>query len=132
MHKNYIHYSQIYMHLNNMVAYHMLTQDIFNFANVIKSHISQGRNNLIIITWGRGGNNVCRNTSKWRVDIWNEMKYLVFHNNINIFLLLLKFCFPWNSRFFVRSVFAINIFVYFRCLLLSLISEKTWKMLVMQ
>ena len=33
-----------------------------------------------------GGNNVCRNTSKWRVDIWNEMKYLVFHNNINIFL----------------------------------------------
>ena len=47
------------MHLHNMVAYHIPTQDMFNFANVVnsrfKSHISQGCNNLILITWGGGG-----------------------------------------------------------------------------
>ena len=45
--------------------YHILTQDMFNFAYVIirnaTSHNSQGCNNLIRITWG-GCNNMCRIT----------------------------------------------------------------------
>ena len=45
-----------FIHNIHKTYYHLLTQDMFNFAYVI--NISQGCNNRIRITWGC--NNVCR------------------------------------------------------------------------
>ena len=45
-----------FIHNVHKTYYHLLTQDMFNFAYVI--NISQGCNNRIRITWGC--NNVCR------------------------------------------------------------------------
>jgi hypothetical protein len=73
-----------FIHNVHKIHYHLLTQDMLNFAYVI--NISQGCNNLIRITWGC--NKVCRITwgrgnmdfSKWWSEILHEIECLVFHN----------------------------------------------------
>ena len=99
------------------MSYHILTQDILNFAYVItskynKSYLQGGEcNNPIRIT--RGCNNVCRIT--WGV-IWlvqnaagnlHEIEYLVYHNS-NVFLgkKIPEFTFS------VWSVFVINVSLF--------------------
>jgi len=71
-----------------------------------------------------GCNNVCRITSKWRLEILNEIEYLVFIN-YNVFFFFSFFfwkcCFLWNARFFLSDQFSLLLYL---CLLPSSATVK--------
>ena len=97
------------IHYNNNF-YHILPQDMLNFAYVINS--KWGVIMCAILHGGGGGCNM--DFSKWWPNILHEIEYLVFHNYF-VFLGKNKFFFQ-NSRFPVRSVFVItSLFTFVVC-----------------